>query len=65
VFPYRLSHQTLADLVSARRPSVTHALGDLRDDGRLMRISPGRWLLRGPPPGEHARAEDERRLAIG
>jgi CRP/FNR family cyclic AMP-dependent transcriptional regulator len=46
----RLSHQTLAELVSARRPSVTHTLGDLSDDGRLVRTSSSCWLLRGQPP---------------
>jgi CRP/FNR family transcriptional regulator, cyclic AMP receptor protein len=60
----RLSHQTLADLVPARRPSVTHALGDLRGAHVLIRLSPDRWLLRGEPPAERPRALDEPALAI-
>lgn len=59
-----LSHQTLADLVSARRPSVTHALGSLRDAGVLVRPAPGRWLLRGEPPAERPVARDDPRFAV-
>ncbi len=47
-----LSHQRLADLVGAHRPSVTSALGDLTRAGRLGRRDSGEWLLQGPPPEE-------------
>jgi CRP-like cAMP-binding protein len=44
-----LTHQTLAGLVGAQRPSVTTALGELARAGRLTR-SDGVWTLRGDPP---------------
>ena len=50
VLPFRLSHQTLADLVGARRPTVTLALRSLTEDGRLQRRESGDWLLVGEPP---------------
>jgi CRP/FNR family cyclic AMP-dependent transcriptional regulator len=50
VLPYRLSHQTLADLVGARRPTVTLALRGLTDRGLLERGSGGEWILTGSPP---------------
>ncbi len=50
VLPYRLSHQTLADLVGARRPTVTLALRGLSDRGLLERGPDGEWILTGSPP---------------
>src|SRR5215218_1289713 len=50
VLPFRLSHQTLADLVGARRPTVTLALRGLTDRGLLERGSAGEWILTGNPP---------------
>jgi CRP/FNR family cyclic AMP-dependent transcriptional regulator len=50
VLPYRLSHQTLADLVGARRPTVTLALRGLTDRGLLERAQGGEWILTGSPP---------------
>jgi CRP-like cAMP-binding protein len=50
VLPYRLSHQTLADLVGARRPTVTLALRGLADRGLLERGQAGEWILSGDPP---------------
>jgi CRP/FNR family cyclic AMP-dependent transcriptional regulator len=50
VLPFRLSHQTLADLVGARRPTVTLALRSLTQSGRLERGDAGEWLLAGEPP---------------
>jgi hypothetical protein len=46
----RLSHRTLGDSVGARRPTVTSALGDLREEGRLRALDDGLWLLLGEPP---------------
>jgi hypothetical protein len=43
----RLQHRLLADLVGARRPSVTTALGQLAAEGRVTRTDDGAWLLRG------------------
>lgn len=45
-----LSHQRLADLVGAHRPSVTSALGELARAGAVSRRSSGEWLLHGLPP---------------
>jgi CRP/FNR family cyclic AMP-dependent transcriptional regulator len=45
-----LSHQRLAELVGAHRPSVTTAMGDLAREGALSRRDDGSWLLHGGPP---------------
>jgi CRP/FNR family transcriptional regulator, cyclic AMP receptor protein len=50
VVPLRLTHAVLADLVAARRPTVTSALSDLSRRGLVRAVSDG-WLLAGPPPG--------------
>jgi CRP-like cAMP-binding protein len=42
--PLRLTHETLAALVSARRPSVTSALGRLAESGLVERRDGG-WLV--------------------
>ena len=42
--PLQLTHQTLADLVAARRPAVTTALAQLEQEGLLTRGEAG-WLL--------------------
>jgi CRP/FNR family transcriptional regulator, cyclic AMP receptor protein len=50
VLPFRLSHQTLADLVGARRPTVTLALRNLVERELLRRGESGEWILAGDPP---------------
>jgi CRP/FNR family transcriptional regulator, cyclic AMP receptor protein len=50
VVPLRLTHTVLADLVAARRPTVTSALSDLSRRGLVRAIREG-WLLSGPAPG--------------
>ena len=50
LLPLHLTHAVLADLVAARRPTVTSALSDLNRRG-LIRAVPDGWLLAGPPPG--------------
>jgi CRP/FNR family transcriptional regulator, cyclic AMP receptor protein len=50
VLPLKLTHGWLANLVGAQRPSVTTALGQLAQAGRLERLENGSWLLRGDPP---------------
>jgi CRP/FNR family transcriptional regulator, cyclic AMP receptor protein len=50
VLPFRLSHQTLADLVGARRPTVTLALRTLTERDLLRRGESGQWILVGDPP---------------
>lgn len=49
--PVRLTHATLAELVAARRPTVTKALGELAHND-LVTWTGDHWLLTGPPPAE-------------
>jgi CRP/FNR family transcriptional regulator, cyclic AMP receptor protein len=49
--PLRLTHNVLADLVAARRPTVTSALSELAKNGLVRQVDDG-WLLSGRPPGE-------------
>ena len=51
LLPLRLTHSVLADLVAARRPTVTTALAELGRQELVEPQTPG-WLLRGEPPGE-------------
>ena len=58
--PLELTHQTLGRLVGAQRPSVTTALKQLGEEGRVTRCDDGTWLLHGDPPDtlERLRARD-------
>jgi CRP/FNR family transcriptional regulator, cyclic AMP receptor protein len=49
--PLKLTHSVLADLVAARRPTVTTGLAELYRQ-ELVRDLPNGWLLLGDPPGE-------------
>lgn len=49
--PVPVTHSTLAELVAARRPSVTTALSKLHERGVLQRDGDN-WLLRGTIPPE-------------
>jgi CRP-like cAMP-binding protein len=49
--PLRLTHAMLGELVAARRPTVTKALGELAERG-LVRWTGEDWLLSGGPPLE-------------
>jgi CRP/FNR family transcriptional regulator, cyclic AMP receptor protein len=49
--PLRLTHSVLADLVAARRPTVTSALSDLGRRGMVVPVREG-WLLSGEPPAQ-------------
>jgi len=51
VVPLALTHAVLADLVAARRPTVTTALNELSREGSVKPSRHG-WLLSGDPPGE-------------
>ena len=53
LLPLRLTHSVLADLVAARRPTVTSALSDLSRRGLVRSMDEG-WLLAGDPPAEVA-----------
>lgn len=48
--PLAITHQMVADLVGARRPSATTAIVRLADRGRLTRMADGGWLLVGGTP---------------
>jgi hypothetical protein len=50
--PLRLSHRTLAQLVGARRPTVSTALGTLAREGQVRRTADGTWMLTGGPVGQ-------------
>jgi hypothetical protein len=58
--PLRLTHQTLGRLVGAQRPSVTTALKQLAEEGRLTRARDQTWLLHGDPPETLQRLRKER-----
>jgi len=58
VLPLKLTHQLLAALVGAKRPSVTTALGELTAAGLLERRDDGSWLLLGEPPEQPGRRRD-------
>lgn len=47
--PVSLTHELIAELIGARRPSVTTAIGELREAGVIERRPEG-WLLKGPTP---------------
>jgi hypothetical protein len=49
--PLQLTHSMLADLVAARRPTVTKALGELAQRSLIVWTGT-HWLLAGPPPDE-------------
>jgi hypothetical protein len=51
LLPLDVSHRLLGQLVGARRPTVSTALGQLAADGALRRRVDGAWVLLGDPPG--------------
>jgi CRP/FNR family transcriptional regulator, cyclic AMP receptor protein len=57
--PLRLTHEMLGRIVGARRPSVTTALSQLAEEGRLSRCSDGTWTLHGDPPDTLERIRSE------
>ena len=62
VLRLRLTHAVLADLVAARRPTVTTALSELAKRG-LVRTDGETWLLSGEAPGDllaYSREADRR-----
>jgi hypothetical protein len=50
VLPLALTDATLGYLIGARRPTVTLALGELAERGKLVKQDEG-WLIVEPPPG--------------
>ena len=59
-----LTHRVLAELIGARRPTVTTALGQLEARGALSRRPRDEWLLLGAPPAAHDDADDAGVLAL-
>jgi CRP/FNR family cyclic AMP-dependent transcriptional regulator len=53
VIPLRLTHASLGKLVGAQRPSVTTALKQLHQAGKLSRFRDGTWLITSDPPSPH------------
>jgi CRP/FNR family transcriptional regulator, cyclic AMP receptor protein len=51
VLPLQITHSVLADLVAARRPTVTTSLSELTRQELVMPLNRG-WMLLGDPPGE-------------
>ena len=49
--PVPLPHRVIAQLVGARRPTVSTTLGTLAERGELVRRADGGWLLTGEPVG--------------
>lgn len=60
VVPLALTHRILGQLVGARRPTVSTALGELAQREELIRRPDGSWLLRGDPPEMAQRRRDPR-----
>jgi CRP/FNR family cyclic AMP-dependent transcriptional regulator len=54
LIPLTLSHRMLSQLIGARRPTVSTALGELDRSGDVRRLENGTWLLTGDPVGEPA-----------
>src|SRR3954470_1332142 len=52
VVPVHLTHQLLASLISAQRPTVTSALARLTERGLISRNDHGLVVLHGEPPTE-------------
>jgi CRP-like cAMP-binding protein len=50
MLPVPLSHELLAQLIGARRESVSRAIKELQHAGALTRDPDGSWLLSGQPP---------------
>jgi CRP/FNR family transcriptional regulator, cyclic AMP receptor protein len=54
LLPLTLSHRMLGQLVGARRPTVSSAMGALIRAGEVVRNDDGTWLLTGSPVGTPA-----------
>lgn len=51
LLPMQFPHAVLAELLAARRPTITTTLGALQRSGQISHTLDG-WILRAPPPGE-------------
>jgi len=52
--PLRISHRLLGQLVGARRPTISSAVGQLAASGELVRRPDSTWLLTGDPAAMRA-----------
>jgi len=50
VLALRLTHDTIAEMIGARRPTVTLGLQALKSEGHVDRRGDGRYVLHGSPP---------------
>jgi CRP/FNR family transcriptional regulator, cyclic AMP receptor protein len=55
VLPVRMTHQLLASMISAQRPTVTRALGQLAEEHRVTRRDDGLLVVHGEPPSQFRR----------
>jgi predicted transcriptional regulator len=55
----RLTHQLLASLISAQRPTVTRALRRLTAQGLVSRRDDGLLVVHGEPPHQFRRLRDD------
>lgn len=63
--PLPVTHDVLAQLVCAQRPTVTSALKRLSDEGRIRRRSDKTWLLAPEPPPVPARVREQLEAPAG
>lgn len=56
----RLPHRLLAEMLGARRPSVTTALAELQEAGRLDSAPDGHWVLNGEAPVDSSLSAESR-----
>jgi CRP-like cAMP-binding protein len=57
--PLPVTHDVLAQLVCAQRPTVTSALKRLSDRGQIRRRSDKTWLLAPEPPTISTRVREQ------
>ena len=57
--PVHLTHELVASLIGAQRPTVTRALGTLLEDGRVSRRPSGLLAVHGDPPAQFRRLRSE------
>jgi hypothetical protein len=50
VVPFRLTHEMLAGIIGAQRPTTTTSIRSLVEQGRLAREDGRRYILLGDPP---------------
>jgi hypothetical protein len=60
----RLTHEVLAAVIGARRPSVSTALRRLTEQGRIRPRARSGWLLHGEPPSELERVHQQSRRPL-